>query len=828
MSAPPVADERAWLANQVAEYEQLHGRHKQYADLLGQVLVAAARGLAPLAIVQTRAKAIASFAEKALRKRDKYADPVHQFTDLCGGRVIARTRSEVEGLCRFIEAHFEIDWENSCDASQRLKPTEFGYRSIHYIVSFRPGGIRGLAVPDAVLGLRAEVQVRTLVEHAYADFGHDLTYKGAFALPTALERELAGAAANLEEVDQIFSRVEERLRAYATSYGKHLSGDALQRETALLEIIIDYDPGNADNAARLGKLAITREDWGKAIAVLSRHVDDANPERAPLPVLCDLGVALCKAHKAGTAEFAKGQRYLEIAGSGERGSVDALCSLAGTYRDIDAERSRDLYRRAFQLDPADPYALGNHLEAELGRGVPVLETARPLIAKAMERCEAHIAAGINLPWALYDLGKFLLLTGDPYASLDAYAKAIEMSSAEWMVETSLLSLDRLGDAGRALPGLEWIRRLLLLGSAVRFGAAAAIERVRRLATAGCPPIRPPVRIVTGGTAVDAEAHVRSYEELFIKAFAGFEGTVISGGTTQGVCGLVGDAAQRYRDRIHAVGYVPAAVPAGATVDEDRTRYREIRRTDGRDFTPLEPLQDWIDLVASGVPSTEVRLCVIGGGRITAVECRIALALGAAVGVVSDSGRAAARLLADPRWSSSPRLVPLPRDVETIRAFLGSPSGALPSEVCERVARAIHEEYRAERTASARPSGRAMKEWGELDEELKASNRAQAAHIDRKLREIRCSLTKAEAVTEPLVFRPDEVEILAEMEHGRYCVERLLDGWRWGETRDDERRRNPYIVKWKDLPTEIQELDRQTVRKIPQFLAGVGLAVRRGV
>jgi len=826
MNVPLVLDERAWLANQVAEYEKLHARYKSFAVVLAQVLVAAARELAPLAIVQARAKAIASFAEKSLRKRDKYADPVHHFTDLCGGRVIARTRSEVEEFCRFIEAHFEIDWENSCDAGQRLKAAEFGYRSIHYIVSFRPGAIAGLTIPEEVLGLRAEVQVRTLVEHAYADFGHDLTYKGAFALPAALERELAVAAANLEEVDQTFSRVEKRLRAYATSYGKHLSGAAQQRETALLEIIIDFDKDNAGLAERLGKLAITREDWGQAIAVLSRHVDEVHPERSSPALLCDLGVALCKAHKPRSAEFTTGQRYLKVAG--ERGSVDALCSLAGTYKGLDEDRVAEYYRRAFQLDPSDPYALGNHLAVELRRGIPILATARPLIAKAMERCEAHVAAGINLPWALYDLGKFHLLTGDPHASLDAYAKAVETSSAEWMVETSLRSLERLGKVGRDLPGYEWIRRLLLLGSAVRFGSAAAIERVRRLATPGCPPIKAPVRIATGGTAAEVRTHMASYAKLVVGGFAGFQGTVISGGTTQGVCGLVGTAAQRHGADLHTIGYLPGAVPKGATVDRKRTRYREIRRTDGRTFTPLEPLQNWIDLVASGVGAPDVRLLAIGGGRITAAECGIALALGAMVGVVSDSGRVAARLLADPRWSSSPRLVPLPRDVETIRAFLSSPPEALPLEACNGLARAIHEEYRAARAAAAKPSGRAMKAWDELDEDLRASNRAQACSIGRKLREIGCTVGAAKAGEPPFAFTTSEVKRLAEMEHGRYCAERLLEGWRRGETRDDARKRNPYLVGWADLPDEIRELDRQTVRKIPQFLAGVGLAVRRGV
>jgi len=93
----------------------------------------------PLAIVQARAKDIASFAEKCQRKRSKYKDPVNQFTDLCGGRIIVHTAEQVKAVSAFIKEHFEIDQENSIDVSQRLKPTEFGYRSVHYIVSFKEG-----------------------------------------------------------------------------------------------------------------------------------------------------------------------------------------------------------------------------------------------------------------------------------------------------------------------------------------------------------------------------------------------------------------------------------------------------------------------------------------------------------------------------------------------------------------------------------------------------------------------------------------------------------------------------------------------------------------
>ena len=121
----------------------------------------------------------------------------------------------------------------------------------------------------------------------------------------------------------------------------------------------------------------------------------------------------------------------------------------------------------------------------------------------------------------------------------------------------------------------------------------------------------------------------------------------------------------------------------------------------------------------------------------------------------------------------------------------------------------------------------MKGWDELEEDLKASNRAQACHISLKLQEIGCTVTDAMAGEQPFVFEEQEVERLAEMEHGRYCAERLLEGWRWGETRDDPRKLNPYLVGWAALPPSIRELDCQTVRKIPQYLAGVGLAIRRG-
>ncbi len=139
MSLTTQETERQWAREQIENIVWFIPGMPNWQRSCKQVLEAATKEHAPLAIVQTRPKAVASFAEKAQRKKNRYRDPLNRMTDLCGGRVITHTHTEVEAVCKFIEAHFQIDRDNSVDVSQRLKPTEFGYRSVHYIVHSNAG-----------------------------------------------------------------------------------------------------------------------------------------------------------------------------------------------------------------------------------------------------------------------------------------------------------------------------------------------------------------------------------------------------------------------------------------------------------------------------------------------------------------------------------------------------------------------------------------------------------------------------------------------------------------------------------------------------------------
>jgi hypothetical protein len=96
---------------------------------------------------------------------------------------------------------------------------------------------------------------------------------------------------------------------------------------------------------------------------------------------------------------------------------------------------------------------------------------------------------------------------------------------------------------------------------------------------------------------------------------------------------------------------------------------------GKDCSPLGAIQTWIDILAAGVRPGSVRVLGVNGGESAGLEYRLALALGATVGLLGDSGGAATLMSADPEWQSHPGLVILPRDYDVVRSFIHLPPPA---------------------------------------------------------------------------------------------------------------------------------------------------------
>jgi 8-oxo-dGTP pyrophosphatase MutT (NUDIX family) len=161
-----------------------------------------------------------------------------------------------------------------------------------------------------------------------------------------------------------------------------------------------------------------------------------------------------------------------------------------------------------------------------------------------------------------------------------------------------------------------------------------------------------------------------------------------------------------------------------------------------------------------------------------------------------------------------------------REFLAQETKAGDAGQREIMAQAIHENYRRQQAGRRDLQDPAMAEWDELQEDLKESNRQQAADMAAKLARIGCSIHSiANEEVSPITFSDEEIKLLAEMEHERWMAERLQAGWTLGQ-RDPDRKTSPYLVAYDELPDDVKEWDRQAVRAIPEILALAGLEMYR--
>jgi hypothetical protein len=121
----------------------------------------------------------------------------------------------------------------------------------------------------------------------------------------------------------------------------------------------------------------------------------------------------------------------------------------------------------------------------------------------------------------------------------------------------------------------------------------------------------------------------------------------------------------------------------------------------------------------------------------------------------------------------------------------------------------------------------MRPWEKLDDTFRTANIEQAKYAFEILDAAGFGVRPAKGEPVPFNFEDEDlakIEEMAEMEHGRWNVERLRNGWRYGKFRDDNNFINNYIVSWNDLPDNIKHYDRDSVKAFPGILAKAGFEI----
>lgn len=156
-------------------------------------------------LVETRAKSPDSVAEKI--KRRSYGDPARQFDDLLGARVITLFDHSVADAVKKLRGRFDVDDARSTDKTKGLRLRQVGYRSHHLVLKARKTGLGATA--DILKRTYVEVQVRSVLSHAWAEIEHSLRYKIGDGIPQELGRRFDALAGVLELADREFSGIEQ-------------------------------------------------------------------------------------------------------------------------------------------------------------------------------------------------------------------------------------------------------------------------------------------------------------------------------------------------------------------------------------------------------------------------------------------------------------------------------------------------------------------------------------------------------------------------------------------------------------------------------------------
>ncbi len=215
------------------DYEkEYRGTYEAFANVVRFILeqaIAANQAIPRPQSVQSRAKKLDS-----LRRRLEEADSLETQTletdrrDLAGARLVFYTNNDVDRFLgsRLIRENFEIE-EDSTKVHHPTPENEGArYRAIHYTVRLKENRVQ-LPEYSRFAELRCEIQVQTILNHAWSETSHDIIYKDRLG-PGFGQRAMQGITRRFERImDRYLIPAGYEFQKAQQDYERVLQGKAL-------------------------------------------------------------------------------------------------------------------------------------------------------------------------------------------------------------------------------------------------------------------------------------------------------------------------------------------------------------------------------------------------------------------------------------------------------------------------------------------------------------------------------------------------------------------------------------------------------------------------
>ncbi len=193
------------------EYES---RRRDYEALAAGIALVCQSILAdaevPYHSVKSRVKSLSSTVEKINRKR--YEPQLSAVTDIVGIRIILLYTGHIDTVIPILRGAFRVI--EMIDKRPQADSGQFGYNSVHLLCDVQETSRATLPEYVNFRRMPFEIQVRTILQEAWAEIEHQLVYKSNVAAPTDIRRLIARLSGALEIADEQFQAIYSRRQEY--------------------------------------------------------------------------------------------------------------------------------------------------------------------------------------------------------------------------------------------------------------------------------------------------------------------------------------------------------------------------------------------------------------------------------------------------------------------------------------------------------------------------------------------------------------------------------------------------------------------------------------
>jgi len=174
-----------------------------------------------------------------LSRESKTYNQANAITDVLGLRIICSFLSHLQSIEDLIRKKFQVIEIERKGIHHSFK--EFGYQSVHLLIKVPSEILSQFQVEERLV---CEIQLRTILQEAWAEIEHALVYKADWSIfDEPLKRKLAALNANLTLSDILFQEIWDYHRPLQLALEKRRESFCTQTHTAINKMIHDGAEG---------------------------------------------------------------------------------------------------------------------------------------------------------------------------------------------------------------------------------------------------------------------------------------------------------------------------------------------------------------------------------------------------------------------------------------------------------------------------------------------------------------------------------------------------------------------------------------------------------